>query len=100
MKALFILLITITSLSNTCVQDNITDELIFIEQVDQYLYFSNSDDESIDFLIKESELEKYDFSNEDFVGKKFKVTYETETEIDELDEEVDVRTITNIILIN
>lgn len=100
MKALFILLITITSLSNTCVQDNITDELIFIEQVDQYLYFSNSEGESIDFLSKESELEKYDFSNEDFVGKKFKVTYETETEIDELEEEVDVRTITNIILIN
>ncbi len=99
MKTLFILLITITSLNFNNLQDLKTEELIFVQSEDVYAYFAKGEEEALEFLIDSSISDEYDLTNDSYKGKEFKVTYETVTEFDEFEEEIDVRTITKLELI-
>jgi hypothetical protein len=99
MKTLFILLITITSLNFSNLQDLKTEELVFIQSEEEYVYFEKEHEDALEFLIDSSVLDEYDLTDNSYKGKEFKVTYETVTDIDEFEEEYKVRTITKLILI-
>ena len=57
------------------------------------------EEEAIEFLIDSSISDKYDLTKDSYKGKEFKVTYKTVTEFDKYDEEIDLRTITKLELI-
>tara|TARA_R110001583_G_scaffold69109_2_gene196112 strand:+ start:2626 stop:2937 length:312 start_codon:yes stop_codon:yes gene_type:complete len=84
MKTL-IVLFTIVSLAfgkNT--QEPITMNVTFDGFDDGFYYFTDEEDNNFYFeTINEESLEKYKLSDEEFIGKSFKLTYKVENKTDE-----------------
>jgi hypothetical protein len=84
MKTL-IVLFTIASLAfgkNT--QESITMNATFDGFDDGFYYFTDEEDTNFYFeTINAESLKQYELSDEDFIGKSFKVTYKIENKTDE-----------------
>lgn len=66
-----------------------------------YYFTENGEDEETYTFVKAeaSVLKAYDLTDEKYEGKTFKVTYKTETEEDEFEEEYEVLVITKLELV-
>ncbi len=95
MKTLFISLFLLTSvMTNTMSQDTEKMTATFDFYEDGTFYFVDADGYSIAFShMSEEPKMAYDLTKEEFVGKNFLITYTSETEMDESDEEIAVTTI-------
>lgn len=101
MKTLCIVLFTLTSgIVSWTWQDTSTVKAVFDGQEEGMYYFTGEDFNSYAFQgIEEGASEKYDLSNEEFVGQTFNVTYKVETETDEFDDEYEVYIIVDLELV-
>lgn len=101
MKTLFIsLLLVVSSLSASLNQDTETMTATFDGYEEGSFYFTDSDGYSTAFSQLSDEARKlYDLTTEEYVGSTFMVTYTSETEIDDLDEEVTMTTIVALKLV-
>ena len=101
MKTLFIsLFLIISSLNGPTIQESekITGTFEGIE--DGTYYFTDTDGFSNEFQnITQEALKSFDLSDDKYKGQLFTVTYISETETDDLEEEVLVSTITALKLI-
>ncbi len=99
MKALFITLLTFISfVSIEANQDKTTITAIFDGYENDVYYFSaDGEEEFYEFQqINSVASKKYDLKDAKFKGKNFEVTYTTETELDEDDEEYTLFTIVDL----
>jgi len=101
MKTLAIILVTFTTLLGIeKVQDKITIKATFDGYQDEIYFFSDADEGAYEFQSIDSVAsKKYDLSDEKFKGKVFEVTYSTEFDIDDNDEEYTLYTILDLKLI-
>lgn len=95
MKTLFIsLLLVVSSLSMTLSQETETMTATFDGYEEGTYYFTDSDGYSNEFDQLSNAVKKmYDLSSEKFVGSTFQITYTSESEIDDSDEEITINTI-------
>lgn len=100
MKTL-IVLFTIVSLAfgkNT--QESITMNATFDGFEDGFYYFTDEEENNFYFeTINKESLEQYNLSEEDFIGKYFKVTYKIENKTDENGDLYESYAILNLIII-
>ncbi len=82
-------------------QEEFIIEASYIGMEEGVYTFVDDDDMEYEFSdIDVKASKKYDLDSDKFVGKKFEVTYWTDTEIDENDMEYDVYIIVNLDLLN
>ncbi len=95
MKTLFIsLLLVVTSLSKTLPQETETMTATFDGYEEGTYYFTDSDGYSNEFSHLSNAAKKvYDLTTDNFVGSIFQITYTSEIEIDDSDEEININTI-------
>lgn len=75
-------------------------EATLIGYEDETFYFEDVTEKQYTFSDIEPEaLKSFDLRKKEFEGKKFKITYSIDTEIDEYDEEYEILTITSLELI-
>lgn len=75
-------------------------EATFISSNDGIYTFVDDDEMAYEFSdIDTKAYKKFNLDSDEFVGKRFKITYDLDTEIDDNDEEYDVYIITNLDLI-
>lgn len=98
MKTIFILLFTIGLLTTTeKIQETETMKATFTEFADGIYYFTDSNDYVNEFeYIKKDILAKYDLLTDEFKGKLFIITYETDAEEDEQGDEIVTSTIIDL----
>lgn len=101
MKTLFIsLMLVVSSLTTAPSQETEKMTATFDGYEDGTYYFTDSDGYSTEFNQLSNEARKlYDLSTEEFVGSTFEITYTSETEVDDLDEEIIVTTIIDLKLV-
>lgn len=102
MKTLFISLFLLTSvMTNIVSQDTEKMTATFDYYEDGTFYFVDADGYSNAFshISKEAKM-AYDLTSEDFVGKNFVITYTSDSEMDESDEEIAVTTIVALKLLD
>lgn len=101
MKTLFIsLMLVVSSLTTVPSQETEKMTATFDGYEDGTYYFTDSDGYSTEFNQLSNEARKlYDLSTEEFVGSTFVITYTSETEVDDLDEEIIVTTIIDLKLV-
>ena len=91
------LLLLIASLTSVPSQETETMTATFDGYEEGSYYFTDSDGYSTEFNQLSNEARKlYDLSTEEFVGSTFVITYTSETEVDDLDEEIAVTTIIDL----
>ena len=102
MKTLIIALFTFISFVGLEInQEKITVQATFDEYEDETYYFSDEKEGAFEFQkVDEVASKKFDLKDEKFKGKKFKVTYTTETDLDENDDEFTLFIILDLELIN
>ena len=95
MKTLFItLLLLVSGLNTPVIQDSEKVNATFEGLENGIYFFTDTDGFSIEFEhISQEALDSIDLSDDTYKGKMFTVTYVSETEIDEMDEEIVVNTI-------
>lgn len=95
MKTLFIsLLIVVTSLSNTLPQETETMSATFDGYNEGTFYFTDGYGYSNEFShLSNAAKTMYDLTSDEFVGIIFQITYTSEIEIDDSDEEININTI-------
>ena len=94
------LLLLIASLTTVPSQETETMTATFDGYEEGSYYFTDSDGYSTEFNQLSNEARKlYDLSTEEFVGSTFVITYTSESEVDDLDEEIAVTTIIDLKLV-
>lgn len=95
MKTLFMsLLLLISSLTTVPSQETETMTATFDGYEEGMFYFTDSDGYSTEFSQLSQEAKKlYNLTTKEFVGSTFMVTYSSETEVDDLDDEITMNTI-------
>lgn len=95
MKTLFISLVLIFSSFNVpTIQESEQVTATYVGMEDDVYYFTDTDGFSMEFHnINQEALDSFDLSDDTFKGTVFTITYISEPEIDELDEEIMVNTI-------
>ncbi|MBU2938580.1 hypothetical protein KO494_03410 [Lacinutrix sp. C3R15] len=79
------------------IQDTETIYATFDGMENEVYYFSDEADTTHVFdAIADEAAKKFDLTNERFNGKTFKITYSTETIMDEMDDQIEVLTIENL----
>ncbi|MDV7140873.1 hypothetical protein R3X28_18420 [Maribacter sp. TH_r10] len=98
MKTLFIsLFLIVNGLGGAIVQESEKITATYEGFEDGTYYFTDNDGFSNEFQhVTEGVLESYDLTDEMYKGKLFIVTYISEVETDDLDEEITVNTITEL----
>ncbi|MBD1259390.1 hypothetical protein HZY62_02225 [Maribacter polysiphoniae] len=98
MKTLFITLFLIVSnLGGATLQETEKMTATFDGIEDGIYYFTDADGFSNEFQhISEDALNSFDLSDAKYKGQTFIITYISETETDDLDEEISVNTITGL----
>ncbi|WP_452226911.1 hypothetical protein [Lacinutrix cladophorae] len=97
MKTLLITLVTIVSLSFSNIQDTSTVHATFDGIENEAYYFSDDEDTVHVFdTVSEEVTKTFDLTDEKYNGMKFKITYSTETIIDEMEDEIIMLTIVNL----
>lgn len=72
-------------------------EATFLGYEDETYYFEDATEKQHTFSdIEPDALKSFDLRKKEFEGKKFKITYSIETEIDEYDEESDILKIASL----
>lgn len=103
MKTLFIAVFVLMSFIGLEVnQEKITVKAIFDQYEDETYYFTDENEEngSYEFQkVDEVASGKFDLKDEKYKGKKFEVTYVTETDLDENDDEFTIFIILDLTLI-
>ena len=101
MKTLLILLFAITSLATTeKSQETEKVNATYTEYEDGIYFFTDSDGYSIEFNnVSDEVLKKYDLYNDEYIGKLFIVTYQSDTEMDEEGDDVASNTIIDLKLV-
>jgi len=95
MKTLWIALFTLVSFSN--IQEKTTITAIFDGIENEVYYFSDDADVTHIFdTISEEAIKKFDLSNEKYNGQTFKITYTSETIMDEMENNMEVLTIVDL----
>lgn len=98
MKAI-ILFFTITCLSIVNQTELYTVKATFDGYEEGTYYFTDEEENNYYFEAIEAEAsKKYDLTDDEFIGKKFNVTYKINTEVDEFNEEVDTFVIVKLTL--
>jgi len=102
MKTLFISLLAIISFVGLETnQDEITIKATFDGYEEETFYFTEEEESSYEFQkIDPVASNKYNLQDDKFKGKKFEVTYMTETDLDENDDEYTIYTILDLKLVN
>nr|WP_298923713.1 hypothetical protein [uncultured Allomuricauda sp.] len=102
MKTIIIIFMALGSLMGfPAEQEEFIIEASYIGMEEGVYTFVDDDDMEYEFSdIDVKASKKYDLDSDKFVGKKFEVTYWTDTEIDENDMEYDVYIIVNLDLLN
>lgn len=101
MKTLFIsLFVSVSVMTNIVSQDTEKITASFDTYEDGVYYFVDADGYTIMFnhISKEAKT-RYDLTSDDFIGKSFEITYFSENEMDEFDEEISVQTIVSLKLL-
>lgn len=84
MKTIIVLLTIVSLAFGKNTQESITMNATFDGVEDGFYYFTDEDDNNFYFeTINEESLETYKLSDEEFIGKSFKVTYKIENKTDE-----------------
>ncbi|MGB5666562.1 MAG: hypothetical protein WBM53_06930 [Maribacter sp.] len=101
MKALFVFFFAIITVATTeKSQETETIKATFTEYIDEIYYFTDSEGYTIEFNdVLNEVLVKYDLADEQFKGKLFIVTYETDTEMDEEGDDMATNTIIDLKLV-
>jgi len=101
MKTLFISFFLLTSvLTNDTVQDIEKMTATFDSYEGTVFYFIDKDGYTNAFEhISEKAQAMYDLTSADFIGKSFQITYTSDTEMDESDEEISVNSIVSLKLL-
>lgn len=91
MKA-FIIVLTLILANINLAQDNVEKTIATFEEFkDGVSYFIDKDGYSVEFeKIDNSVLEKFDLKSTEFKGKEFEISYTTETDVDDEDEEISI----------
>ncbi|KPM33076.1 Hypothetical protein I595_1503 [Croceitalea dokdonensis DOKDO 023] len=98
MKTLLIALSTILAVATTQEVETIT--ATFNGYEDGIFYFEDSEGYNLEFeQIDDKALQKFDLVSEDFNGKTFKISYTSETDLDEEGEEISISKIVDLKLI-
>ncbi len=102
MKTVFtILMVLATLVTQPTQQEEFVVEATYLGMEDEGYIFTEDDGSEYAFsTIDTKASQKYDLSADQYLGKKFEVTYWIETEIDENDEEYDVYTILDLHLLD
>ncbi|WP_431123904.1 hypothetical protein [Flagellimonas flava] len=101
MKALIIIFIALTATIKSPSAQEIIIEATYVGSEEGIYMFVDDDELEYEFSdIDVRAAERYDLDSDEYVGKKFKIGYETDTEIDENDEEYRVYYIVDLELIN
>lgn len=97
MKTILLTLVTVVALFTT--QQEVL-EATFISYEDETFYFEDSTEKQHTFsAITPEALQRYDLKKKEFEGKKFKITFFIDSDIDEDDEEYEIPTISGLELI-
>ena len=97
MKTLLIAIFVIGSFSFTSIQDKTTVSAIFDGIENETYYFSDDADTAHVFdAISDEAIKKFDLNNEKYNGQTFKITYSTETIMDEMENKMEVLTIEDL----
>ena len=95
MKTLWIILFTLVSFSS--MQEKTTVTAIFDGIENEVYYFSDDADETHIFdAMTEEAIKKFDLSNKKYNGQTFKITYTSETIMDEMENNMEVLTIVDL----
>ncbi|MEX0360167.1 hypothetical protein [Flagellimonas sp.] len=101
MKTLIVLFVAMTAFFQGEVSQELSLEATYLGFEEGIYTFVDEYGEEHEFSDIDAKVsKKYDLDSGDFVGRKFKVTYEIDTEIDENDEEYDVNYIVGLVLID
>lgn len=91
---LLAMLLTASSISNLMVQETEKTIATYVGYEDSLYSFTDKDGYSIEFNHISDEAQKaYGLTDKKYVGKLFQITYVSETETDELDEDITVNSI-------
>lgn len=91
---LLAMLLTASSISNLMVQETEKTVATYVGYEDDFYNFTDKDGYSIEFHhISDEALKSYELSDKKYIGKKFQITFITETETDELNEDINTNTI-------
>lgn len=95
MKTLCItLLLLVSGLNTSVIQESEKVNATFEGLENGIYFFTDTDGFSIEFEhISQEALDSFDLSDDTYMGKMFTVTYTSDTELDEMDEEIVVNTI-------
>ncbi|WP_136467746.1 hypothetical protein [Flagellimonas onchidii] len=101
MKTLIIIFTALTAFVQESFMQEFTVKATYVGVEEGVYTFIDDDELEYEFSdIDVKASKKYDLDSDKLVGKKFEITYWTDTEIDENDEEYDVYIIVNLDLIN
>ncbi len=91
---LVVLFVTLTSLSSVYCQDAEKMNGTFASYEDGVYVFTDKDGYNAEFTNMTDEVsQKYNLTDNTYIGKQFIITFIVETEMDEFDEEIQVSTI-------
>ena len=97
MKTLLIAFFVLGSISFTSIQDKTTITATFDGIENEAYYFSDDADTMHVFdAISEEATKKFDLTNEKYNGQSFKITYVTESIMDEMENTMEVLTIEDL----
>ncbi|WP_420322350.1 hypothetical protein [Flagellimonas sp.] len=101
MKTLMIFFIALAAFIKVPPTQEMTIEATYVGFEEGIYTFIDGDELEYEFSdIDVKAAEKYDLNSDEYVGKKFKVGYETDTEVDENDEEYRVYYIVDLELLD
>ncbi|MEP2058379.1 MAG: hypothetical protein ABJJ05_11270 [Maribacter litoralis] len=99
MKSLLIVLFVSISSLTTFAQDESTMNATYEGFVNDAYVFTDGEGERIEFNNVSNQVSaKYDLKGTKFVGKQFSITFTVDFELDEDDEEIQVSTITGLLM--
>lgn len=94
MKTLLVFFVMLTSMTTMMSQEIDTVKATFNEYADGTYHFTDKDSYSMEFeYVEESVLAQFNLAGEEFKGKLFIVTFQSDTEEDQDGEEILVNTI-------
>lgn len=97
MKTLWITLFVLGTFTFSSIQDKTTVKAIFDGIENEAYYFSDDADTTYVFdAINDETTKEFDLTNEKYNGQIFKITYTTETVMDEMENELKVLTIEDL----
>lgn len=101
MKISIIIFIALTAFTKAPSAQEMIIEATYVGSEEGMYTFVDDDELEYEFSdIDVKAAEKYDLYSDEYVGKKFKIGYETDTEVDENDEEYRVYYIIDLELID